>query len=716
MSPVAAAAADDDDEALFQPTVECLRRADKPRSLDPKDPRTPALADITSADFVLFIPLTGGRQTRADLSSAQLTSSLDRVVDGASRVTITVLDDNIGLLNGPMLRPVKTPDTQETRFYARTILDGLELHLVGVKYDPRRIDLTFEEQAANDLRRFDNPLSVSRNKSTRGQFVKRLCDEARVPLICPELDVRQKIAGLSAKERAAKAKTDAKADTATRDKARKAGFPDHATIVVKGEPASTAQRENLAVALGVASSLGGGVLATQAMVCAGTGESGFKVVKNPSSVYSGVFQADPKNIPADDTAEQARCFLQGGKGFQGGGAIALARAHPDWTPGHIAYVVEGDLSNFGGDTSKAAHFYDVYLDEARRTIASYTGGDLGDTSGVLSGDADEYTVEYDFQRGKDGERETSWDCCRRLADEVGWYFFVSGGYAYFVSGNYLKRSRSRMLVRPGAEGVETVSFTLDESPRYDDTVTVTCRARRWQAPPGSMVDVEGYGPADDRWLVARIQRAKLASSDLTTVTLARPKRKKNEPHSETRQRANQLDGEGGLGTPTGAAGGTRARVLTVAKLAVAKSSDDPSYYFYSQPGKWKDDPLERDRGGDRSDCSSFVIQVYAEALGGYAQLPAALRRQGYTGTLAAVGRKTNNPQPGDICLYGVGPAYHHVELFIGGGKHVDYSTPSGSAGYWTFDFLEKTAASTPDPPQVQSSRTASDGEGGLRPT
>jgi hypothetical protein len=157
-------------------------------------------------------------------------------------------------------------------------------------------------------------------------------------------------------------------------------------------------------------------------------------------------------------------------------------------------------------------------------------------AGVLSNDGDEYIVAYEFERGKDGQREDSITCARRLADEVAWYFFVVAGTAYYASGNYLLRSRARMLVTPGAEGIEQVTFKLDESPKKQDTVTVVCRADRWQAPPGSRADVDGYGAADGAWLVGDIDRAKLFVSNLTTITLVAAQKKKLEPAHQTKQR------------------------------------------------------------------------------------------------------------------------------------------------------------------------------------
>lgn len=140
---------------------------------------------------------------------------------------------------------------------------------------------------------------------------------------------------------------------------------------------SAEQMANAAIALSMADEVNAGPLPVLAMVVSGLGESEFKVVKNRSgTVYCGVFQANPTNIPCADTKEQARRFLIGGKGFQAGGAIALAKANPDMSPGTIATKVEA--SGQPGD------FYDAHRPQAERIIAAWRSG-----GGEFTGDPGE---------------------------------------------------------------------------------------------------------------------------------------------------------------------------------------------------------------------------------------------------------------------------------------------------------------------------------------
>lgn len=137
---------------------------------------------------------------------------------------------------------------------------------------------------------------------------------------------------------------------------------------------SAAQTDQARRALTVADEEHAGPLAVDAEVVAALGESNFAPIPNgQGSGYCGVFQASPANVACDDTEGQARSFLRGGRGFQAGGAILLAKQHPDWTPGHIAFMVEGDLSNFSSE-AQAAEFYDVKQPQARTIIAAWRAG------------------------------------------------------------------------------------------------------------------------------------------------------------------------------------------------------------------------------------------------------------------------------------------------------------------------------------------------------
>jgi hypothetical protein len=127
------------------------------------------------------------------------------------------------------------------------------------------------------------------------------------------------------------------------------------------------QMKNATISLSVADELKAPPLAVLSMVVSALGESNFLVVPNAqNSGYCGVFQADPDNIPCGDTKQQATSFLQGGLGFQAGGAIYLATGQPSLSPGTIATMVEA--------SGQPGSFYDANRAQAEKIIAAWQSG------------------------------------------------------------------------------------------------------------------------------------------------------------------------------------------------------------------------------------------------------------------------------------------------------------------------------------------------------
>jgi hypothetical protein len=500
----------------------------KPKSRqtkEPEGPSTPALgnADTSTLRFI-------GRD--AEVTVPTVNCSLERTTEGASSITAAVHDPDLTFLNSPALVDSaqalnvrkslahRSTVVRKANLHSEVVLDNLVWSLTGLELQPQKQTQAILEEDAVKALRNTKPLTMSRGKVTRAQFIKRLFDDAGVPLVCPELDVKQQI------ETPKEAETEKQ-----RERKRKPGLASHAKLTIKSVPIDSEQRQNLEDALGEAATLAAGGLPTLAMVCAGIGESDFRagaVAHSQNGAQVGVFQSD--KIPANETARQAHYFLKGGESFQAGGAIALAAADPTLSAGDIATRVEA--------SGEPGEFYGVYQAEAEAIINAYTGGDLEG----LTGETITYAKSYQFQRKKG---ETSWACARRLAEEVNWYMFIEAGVGYLFSGRYLARSKPRMLVAPGADGINSVQFRVMESPQHDDTITVTCDAALWQAPPGSVAEVEGYGPVDGRWIVTRIVRANMRLTT-TTVTLSRPKVPKLEPAHELAMRSTTAVGGGSL--------------------------------------------------------------------------------------------------------------------------------------------------------------------------
>lgn len=163
-------------------------------------------------------------------------------------------------------------------------------------------------------------------------------------------------------------------------------------------------------------------LAVMAMLVGGLGESHFLVVANgQGSGYCGVFQADPRNIACDDTHSQAAHFMDGGLGFQAGGAIHLATTQPSLTPGAIATLVEA--------SGQPASFYDIHSAEAEQILAAWRSGASGDPKAGAGGTSG--PAGSDWLATVPG---TSFQCDRRIVADVveiieRWHVFLNACYS-----------------------------------------------------------------------------------------------------------------------------------------------------------------------------------------------------------------------------------------------------------------------------------------------
>jgi hypothetical protein len=99
---------------------------------------------------------------------------------------------------------------------------------------------------------------------------------------------------------------------------------------------------------------------------------------------------------------------------------------------------------------------------------------------------------------------------QRLASEVGWRLFVVGNTVYYMSEQQLYQRRARYEVDPDDAAVLDVSYDVDWGKPVSE-LALTVSLERWGAPPGSVVLVDGFGPADGRWLVTSVSASASAT-------------------------------------------------------------------------------------------------------------------------------------------------------------------------------------------------------------
>jgi hypothetical protein len=201
----------------------------------------------------------------------------------------------------------------------------------------------------------------------------------------------------------------------------------------------------------------------------------------------------------------------------GGGAIAIAARNPSATPGQIAQATQG---------SAYPTRYDAVLGEAQGLLAEYGGVGTDGTTPAKK-------PPFLFRRGyADGERENSWTTLQRLASDVNWRCFVSAGAVYFISETELIKAKPRLTLSERSDGVLGIDFDVDAG-KATHEATLTARASRWTAGPGTVVELQDCGPADGRWFVATMERGLFDAT--ATITLHRPTKPLPEPLTDPTQ-------------------------------------------------------------------------------------------------------------------------------------------------------------------------------------
>ena len=124
-----------------------------------------------------------------DLTNAITAAELERTIDGASTLTLTVHDEKRTLLTSGAFQAASD-----------VLVDGVAFRLVKITKQGDDLTLTFEDRDVARLRLQNKPLKANRANTTRAQFVQRLVRELKSPALAfhsPELYVRQPIDGAS---------------------------------------------------------------------------------------------------------------------------------------------------------------------------------------------------------------------------------------------------------------------------------------------------------------------------------------------------------------------------------------------------------------------------------------------------------------------------------------------------------------------------------------
>lgn len=445
---------------------------------------------------------------------------LEEVSKGATQITLELIDREYAALKSGLFK---------TRIRAE--LDGCGFRLAELSLlDDFRLGLVMEHELIAEMREYDSPKKAVRGTVTRAQFILSMLRELKLPFrfICPELDQRQgeeKGPEEIKEERSIEDEEERKhgKSVATKLKAakREAASDGISGLTSKGVQITEEQAQILTEALGVAEGMGSPTLAMEALVVALIQENDISNDSNNSadegvlsllaSTAAGITKQDgngsldPKNVP-----EVSAHFLAAG--FTGaGGAIALAKAHPSYSASKIGSIAQGP----------EVEYPSTWNEEAKAIVAHYTAtGSSATTKGITKSTTvtTVRTAKYEFTRGQPEQSEDTYTCCLRLAEEVGWSFFVVGKRdIYFVNDNDLLRARARYVIEPDTPGLVKLTFDVEVGNRTTiqagkrrlkpSEAVLMARIDRNDAPPGTVIALKGWGIADGKWLVDDVERS-----------------------------------------------------------------------------------------------------------------------------------------------------------------------------------------------------------------
>lgn len=449
------------------------------------------------------------RSAGFDLGSRILDANIRRTIEDSSTLTVAVDDSDRQVLRSGVLsfdQSVRQTTKSERSVKGNILLhnrldiqiDGLWFRLNGVGKEGDRLDLVFIDREIAVLKTYDSKLIASRTHITRAQFVLRMIQEVKefkIPVEIPELRVVRAIES--------SAQTP---DWSFAIDKKSRGIPVKNDLTVKSANMSESQRQVANAILDVANNRAPKKPATRkvqvAAIMAAMQESGLAnlssgpITEGGAGIHRGAFQQDPRYWPASgDVATDAVAFVDR--------AMDWDISHP---AGSITAMIEDVQGNHDGT-------YGQHRAEAERIVTMYGLPPRDSASANAMASFSGQGGDYHFFRGipplqgeKTWTKENSWDCIKRLAEEVNFRaFFVSGKF-YYISDDRLLQSQPLMVIDEDSRGIHEIN---GEYMQYSDkaTCSVPCDLGRWVAPPGSVVQIVNTGPFDGRWITSEVERS-----------------------------------------------------------------------------------------------------------------------------------------------------------------------------------------------------------------
>jgi murein DD-endopeptidase MepM/ murein hydrolase activator NlpD len=494
-----------------------------------------------------------------DLAKAISEIELETQILGASFIKVMVIDPEWDLLTSGWLDVTDgLVDQIEVEFPEKS---GWFWRLCAIDVTTDRttanITLTFEDRIVAYMREYWHPPKTAPpGTTTRAQFVRDLVREIRhqgkaprIRFVCPAVNKVQPV------EQGSEEKTEGLKTAAAKDaseaKANKApGLNAGSPATVKGQKLNAHQVVEANTLSSTADGLNAPLVAKEALMFAAIAESSLGAAAEAftpnANGYYGVLQGNSQTWPdPHDTKGMATSFLLGGKGFQAGGAIALAKTISD--PVEIAVRVEAP-SEWPTNAYASEEHYSDFLPEARQIV--HAGGGAGETAGESASDVGQLT------RGTtENPDEDSWECASRLAAQVNWFLFTNGNTLFYMNGPQMVKQRPVLHVNvpdnkitkangKREEGVietpltatyDSTTFQFRQTHKVKGKVQRKSRASKPSTPAevrlplvcgleeyraGDVIEFQKSGPINGRWIVSNATRNCL--KDIFTTLILQP--------------------------------------------------------------------------------------------------------------------------------------------------------------------------------------------------
>jgi hypothetical protein len=443
---------------------------------------------------------------------------LERSIVLGSTIKLKTLDPHHNLQHAGYFKRIPPNDT----FRADFLFDDLWFRCCNFEKTVDEYTLTAEDREIAMMREFTGPASSSAAQGTRNPravWIQKLLKSAglnpHTQFFCPEIGKKPAVL--------------APIETAAHKKKKKARGGGH--MAIGGVLLDPDQKHNVEILMQVCDDKKAPRLARVAILCAGIGESTLRTITTPNSLgYWGVLQGgsgqkgSASNFPNTPnpqvTKEMAESFLDGGRGFQAGGALHLI-AGGNTDPGDIATKVEA--------SGEPPIYYGKNKVDAEALITA-SGAEEASSSGAAEGAS--YTPQRVFklpqnEKSEGEEPEGAWENGEGYALEVNWRLFAMAGVIHFVSDSYLEK---QVPVVEGLDettpGIVDVKWQIDARKHINPpTLEIDARCPMWFAPPGSSIvmgERNGTELHEGAWLVSSVRRPDVLDNAVTIV-LERPK-------------------------------------------------------------------------------------------------------------------------------------------------------------------------------------------------